>query len=228
MKMGEFIIGEKQYLSNYFSVGDNETLTAAVGVNPNNAAKNIIFVTKNGLIKKSKLSEYNMKRNTGALAIKLDSNDEIVSILIMEDERLGIMSRDGQFIMVATAPIKSIGRVTRGIIGMKLSTGDYVVSARVIPQNTTSIFSIASDGYGKSTNINEFNITGTNTKGVKIQKADNMCDFIAITSQADILINSNTTQIRIKYNDIPNLSRGAQGTKLIKLTNNYVIGISSL
>jgi len=228
MKMGEFTIGEKQYLANYFSVGDDETLTAAVGVNPNNAAKNIVFVTKNGLIKKSKLSEYNMKRNTGALAIKLDSNDEIVSILIMEDERLGIMSRDGQFIMVATAPIKSIGRVTRGIIGMKLSTGDYVVSARVIPKNTTSIFSIASDGYGKSTNINEFNTTGTNTKGVKIQKADNMCDFIAITSQADILINSNTTQIRIKYNDIPNLSRGAQGTKLIKLTNNYVIGISSL
>ena len=228
MKMGEFIVGEKQYLSNYFSIGDNETLTAAVGVNPNNAAKNIVFVTKNGLIKKSKLSEYNMKRNAGALAIKLDANDEIVSILIMEDERLGIMSRDGQFIMVATAPIKSIGRVTRGIIGMKLSTGDYVVSARAIPQNTTSIFSIASDGYGKSTNINEFNTTGTNTKGVKIQKADNMCDFIPITSQADILINSNTTQIRIKYNDIPNLSRGAQGTKLIKLTNNYVIGVASI
>lgn len=228
MKMGEFIVGEKQYLSNYFSIGDNETLTAAVGVNPNNAAKNIVFVTKNGLIKKSKLSEYNMKRNAGALAIKLDANDEIVSILIMEDERLGIMSRDGQFIMVATAPIKSIGRVTRGIIGMKLSTGDYVVGARAIPQNTTSIFSIASDGYGKSTNINEFNTTGTNTKGVKIQKADNMCDFIPITSQADILINSNTTQIRIKYNDIPNLSRGAQGTKLIKLTNNYVIGVASI
>ena len=228
MKMGEFIVGEKQYLANYFSVGDNETLTAAVGINPNNAAKNIVFVTKNGLIKKSKLSEYNMKRNAGALAIKLDSNDEIVSILIMEDERLGIMSREGQFIIVATAPIKSIGRVTRGIIGIKLSTGDYVVSARAIPKNTVSIFSIASDGYGKATSIDEFNTTGTNTKGVKIQKTDNMCDFIPITSQADILINSNTTQIRIKYSDIPILSRGTQGTKLIKLTNNYVIGISAL
>lgn len=228
MKIGEFTIGEKQFLSNYFSINSNEVLTTAVGVNPNTAGKNIIFVTKNGLIKKSKLSEYNMKRNAGAIALKLDPGDEIVSILIIDDERLGIMSRDGQFIMVATTPIRAIGRVARGIIGIKLSTGDYVVSARAIPQNTTSIFSIASDGYGKSTNINEFNITGTNTKGVKIQKADNMCDFIPINSQADILINSNTTQIRVKYNDIPNLSRGAQGTKLIKLTNNYVIGISSL
>ena len=146
----------------------------------------------------------------------------------MEEEKLGIMSRDGQFIIIATSPIKPIGRVTRGIIGMKLNTGDYVVSARAIPQNTTHIFSIASDGYGKSTSISDFNVTGTNTKGVKIQKADNMCDFMPITNQNDLLINSNTTQIRVKYSDVPILSRGAQGTKLIKLTNNYVIGISSL
>ena len=228
MKMGEFTVGEKQYLANYFSVGDDETLTAAVGVNPNNAAKNIVFVTKNGLIKKSKLSEYNMKRNVGALAIKLDNNDEIVSILILEDEKIGIMSKNGQFIMVATSPIKAIGRVTRGIIGMKLAAGDTVVAARAIPANTAQLFSIATDGYGKATSISEFNVTGTNTKGVKIQKAESMCDFIPVVSQSDILINSNTTQIRIKYNDIPNLSRGAQGTKLIKLINNYVIGVASI
>lgn len=227
MKMGEFIVGEKQYLSNFFTI-ENESFTAAVALNPKNTNKFIVFVTKNGLIKKSKLNEYNLKRNVGAAAIKLDNNDEIVSILIMEDERLGIMSRDGQFIIVDTAPIRSIGRVTRGIIGIKLSSGDYVVGARAIPQNTTHIFSIASDGYGKSTSINEFNITSTNTKGVKIQKADNLCDFMPINSQSDILINSNTTQIRIKYTDVPTLSRGAQGVKLIKLTNNYVIGISSL
>jgi len=228
MKMGKFTVGEKQYLANYFSIGDNETLTAAVGINPNNAAKNIVFVTKNGLIKKSKLSEYNMKRNVGALAIKLDTNDEIVSILILEDEKIGIMSKCGQFIMVATSPIKSIGRVTRGIIGMKLAAGDEIMTARTIPNNTTHLFSISTDGYGKSTSINEFSVTGTNTKGVKIQKAENMCDFIPIVTQSDILINSNTTQIRIKNSEIPIQSRGTIGVKLIKLINNNVIGISSL
>jgi len=228
LKMGDFTVGEKQYLSNYFSIGDTETLTAAVSLNPKNAAKFIVFVTRNGLIKKSRLSEYNMKRNVGAQAIKLDSADEIVSILIMEDDRLGIMSKSGQFIMVTTASIKPIGRVTRGIIGIKLNSGDYVVSARAIPKNTTHLFSISTDGYGKSTAISEFNITGTNTKGVKIQKSDSMSDFIPVISASDILINSNTTQIRIKSNEIPTLSRGTQGTKLIKLTNNKVIGISSL
>jgi len=228
MKMGEFNIGEKQYLSNYFSTNSNEILTAAVSLNPKNVSKFIIFITKNGLIKKSKLSEYNMKRNTGALALKLDSDDEIVSILFVENERIGIMSKSGQFIMVLTEPIKPIGRVTRGIIGMKLNVGDYVVSGRVIPQSTKEIFSISTDGYGKITSISEFNVTGTNTKGVKIQKSDDMCDFMPLNAQNDLLINSNTTQIRIKYTDIPTLSRGAQGTKLIKLTTNYVIGISSL
>lgn len=228
MRMGEFVVGEKQYLSNFFSTNDTETFTAATSLNLKNQDKFIVFITRNGLIKKSKLSEYSMKRNVGAAALKLDAGDEIVSILILTDERIGIMSHTGQFIMVATTPIKSIGRVTRGIIGMKLNTGDYVVSARVIPSNTTHLFSISTDGYGKSTKISDFTITGTNTKGVKIQKADNMCDFTPIVSQSDILINSNTTQIRIKYNDVPILSRGTQGTKLIKLTNNYVIGISSL
>ena len=229
MKMGDFTIGDKQYLSNYFSIGNDETLTAAIGVNPRNAATYVLFTTKKGIIKKSKLSEYNMKRNVGAIAIKLDEGDEIVSILNIENEKLGIMSKSGQFIIVNTSPIKAIGRVTRGIIGMKLNKDDYVESARAIPSGTRYIFSISTDGYGKSTPIEDFNVTGTNTKGVKIQKSENMCDFIPIiNSTNDILINSNTTQIRIKYNDVPILSRGAQGVKLIKLTNNYVIGISSL
>lgn len=228
MRMGEFNVGEKQYLANYFSIGDNETLTAAVGINPNNAAKNIVFVTKNGLIKKSQLNEYNMKRNAAALAIKLDVNDEITSILLIENERIGIMSKSGQFIMVTTSNIKPISRVTRGIIGIKLGADDYVVSARAIPQNTTQLFSISEDGYGKITALSEFNVTGTNTKGVKIQKSEAMCDFIPLNSTSDILINSSTTQIRIKQNEIPILSRGAQGTKLIKLDKNYVIGISRI
>ena len=106
--------------------------------------------------------------------------------------------------------------------------GDYVTAAHIIPENTTSIFSISKDGYGKITKLNEFNVTGTNTKGIKIQKSDEMIDFLPISIEHELLINSTTTQIKININDVPQLSRGTQGTKLIKLTNNYVIGISSL
>ena len=228
LKMGEFIIGEKQYLSNFLSIADAETFTAAVSLNPKNQDKFIVFITKNGLIKKSRLADYNMKRNIGAAAIKLDEGDEIVAILLLTNEKIGIMSKTGQFIIVATSPIKSIGRVTRGIIGMRLNIKDSAVAAKVIPPDTKSIFSISKNGYGKITPLSEFNVTGTNTKGVKIQKAEDLVDFTPITSQSDLLINSTTTQIRIRLNDIPILSRGTMGSKLIKLTNNYVIGISTL
>ena len=224
MRMGAFNVGEKQYLSNFGIGGD---ITAAALVNAK-ADKHIIFITRNGIIKKSKLSEYNLKRSTGAQAIKLDDGDEIVSILFTDDERIGILSRDGQFIMIQSAPIKALGRLTRGIIGMKLNTGDYVVSARTIGPAAQYIFSITSDGYGKKTYLKEFNITSTNTKGVKIQKSDALCDFMAMSDESDILINSNTTQIRVKYTDIPIALRGTLGVKLMKLTDNYIIGISSL
>ena len=223
MNLGMFLIGEKQYLSNFGIGGD---VTAAALLNTKNLNKHIVFITKNGIIKKSRLSEYNLKRNTGAQALKLDDGDEIVSILFIEDERIGILSRDGQFIMIQSTPIKPLGRLTRGIIGMKLNTGDYVVSARAIGPAAEYIFSITSDGYGKKTSIKEFNITGTNTKGVKIQKSDALCDFITVNDETDILVNSSTTQIRVKHTDIPTISRGTLGVKLIKLTDNYVIGVS--
>ena len=225
MNLGAFNINEKQYLGNF---GISDDITAAALLNTKNANKHIVFITKKGIIKKSKLSEYNLKRNTGAQALKLDAGDEIASILFIDDENIGILSRDGQFIMIQSTPIKSLGRLTRGIIGMKLNVGDYVVCARAIPAGAQYIFSITSDGYGKMTSIKEFNITGTNTKGVKIQKSDALCDFIPIENDADVLVNSSTTQIRIKYTDIPITLRGAQGVRLIKLTNNEVIGISSL
>lgn len=224
MRMGAFNVGEKQYLSN-FGIGGDITAAALVDAKVD---KHIIFITRNGIIKKSKLSEYNLKRSTGAQAIKLDDGDEIVSILFTDDERIGILSRDGQFIMIQSAPIKALGRLTRGIIGMKLNAGDYVVSARVIGPAAQYIFSITSDGYGKKTYLKEFNITSTNTKGVKIQKSDALCDFMAMSDESDILINSNTTQIRVKYTDIPIALRGTLGVKLMKLTDNYIIGISSL
>lgn len=225
MNLGVFNIGEKQYLSNFNINGD---ITAAALVNKRDSDKNIVFITKNGLIKKSKMSEYNLKRSTGAQALKLDNNDEIVSILFIKDERIGILSRDGQFIMIESTPIRALGRIARGVIGIKLSSSDYVISARAINKDSNYLFSITSDGYGKLTSLSEFNVTNTNTKGTKIQRADNMCDFIPLSSSSDVLINSTTTQIRISYNDIPKLSRGAQGTKLIKLTTNKVVGISTL
>ena len=223
VKMGDFIIGEKQYLSNFVTTLPYEHIVAAAIVSKQDTKPYIIFITKNGILKKSELSEYNLKRNVGATAIKLDEGDEIVSIVFTNDDKIGIASKSGNFIMITTNDIRPIGRVARGICGMKLNEGDYVVSARAIPSNSIEIASITEDGYIKRTDFAEFHITGRATKGVKLQKTEVLCDFLPLVNNSDILIVSSMAQIRIKLLDIPQLGRGTQGVKSLKLAENSKI-----
>ena len=219
-KLGDFAMGEKQYLSNFVTILPYETIVAA---SLSRQKKYIVFLTKNGIIKKSEFSEYNLKRKAGAIAINLDKDDKIVSILFVDDEKIGITSKNGNFIMITTSDIRSIGRTARGVCGMKLDDGDQVVSAKIIPKETVELASVTEDGYIKRSAISEFRITGRATKGVKIQKGTNLCDFLPIVGSEDLLAVSSTSQIRIKLNDIPLLGRGAQGVKVMKLPQNSKI-----
>lgn len=218
-KMGEFIVNEKQYLFNFINLQPYEKIVAAAVTSKQNAKKYIVFITKNGILKKSELSEYNLKRNIGATAIKLDSGDMIVSALFLNEEKIGIMSRAGQFIMITTSDIRAIGRTARGVTGIKLNDGDEVAEATIIPNDTRELVTIAEDGYIKRSPMSEFRLTGRATKGVKIQNSSCLCSILPLSKEQDILINSSKAQIRLKLSDIPSLGRGAQGVKSIKLGN---------
>ena len=227
-KMGEFIVNEKQYLSNFISIQPFEKIVAAAVTSKQDAKKYIIFVTKNGIVKKSELSEYNLKRNVGATAIKLDANDKIVSVLFTNEEKIGIASRSGQFIMITTSDIRAIGRTARGVAGMKLNDGDTVVGAIIINDTTKEFVTVAEDGYIKRTARSEFRLTGRATKGVRIQNTDCLCSILSLNGDQDILVNSSKAQIRLKLSDIPLLGRGTQGVKSIKLSDkDYVIKLSN-
>ena len=222
-KLGDFAIGEKQYLTNFVTILPYERIVAAAVVSKQNTKKHIIFITKNGVIKKSCFSEYNLKRNVGAIAINLDKDDEIISILFVDEERIGIASKSGNFIMISTKDIRAIGRTARGVCGMKLDEGDVVVSAKVVPSETLEIGSVTEDGYIKRSLISDFRLTGRATKGIKVQKTTNLCDFLPIIDNADLLVSSSTSQIRVRLNDIPLLGRGTQGVKVLKLPQNSKI-----
>ena len=228
-KMSDFTINEKQYLYNFVNLLPYEHIVSAAICDKSRRKKYIIFSTKNGILKKSELDEYNLKRNTGATAIKLDNGDQIVSIILTDNDKIGIASAQGQFIMIKTDDIKPIGRVARGVIGMKLNEGDEVVSAKVIGTGVKEIASVSEDGYIKRSPISEFKLTGRATKGVKLQKVENLCDFLPLYNNNDILVVSSVAQIRLKLNDIPILGRGAQGVRAIKLAeNSKVMNLASL
>ena len=217
MKMGNFSIGEKQYLNTFVSFQPDEQVRASVILSKEQQTSNIVFITKNGILKKSSLSEYNLKRGNGAQALKLDEGDTIVSVLILRDENIGVLSHSGNFIMISTSDIRPIGRVARGVVGMKLNEGDYVVSARVILKETKEILSISEDGSAKRTLISEFGITGRATKGKSIQQSDKLCDFLPLTDDKEVLVVSDVSQIRLKIDEIPLLSRATMGVKVMKL-----------
>lgn len=223
LKMSELPVGEKIHTSGLISIHSYEEIRAATILSKKSEKKYIIFITKKGIMKKSLISEYNIKRSGGARAIELGENDEIVSILFTNEEPCGILTAEGNLLLTQTKDVRAIGRIAKGIRGIKLNDNDYVVSARPIPNSTKKIMSISGLGLSKKTDITEFTYTGKNTKGKKIQKiinSDFMVDFIPITTEKEILVVSSGAQLKVSLDEITNLSRGAQGSKTIKLKNN--------
>ena len=178
------------------------------------------------------LDEYNVKRAGGAKAIELAAGDEIINVLFVNEESIGILTAEGNLLLTTTNDVRAIGRVAKGIRGIKLNDGDYVVSAKVLPQNTKELLSITRKGLSKRTSFDEFIFTGKNTKGKKIQKItgdDLMADFFAVENESEILVVSSTAQLKVSVLEISSLGRGAQGSKTIKLKEtDRVISLSKI
>ena len=222
-------VGEKIAVEALLGISE-ERIVAIGSFNKRRASKNVVFFTKNGFVKKSELAEYNLKRSGSLRAINLDDNDEIASILFIDDEDVGIMTELGNFIRITTKDIRPIGRIAKGIRGIKLNEGDAVCCAYPIKSDTQYIISVTSSGLFKKTPISEFTVQGKNTKGAKIHKLtgkDIMADFIALGAETEILVASSKSCIKLSINDVPTLSRVAQGAKAIKMNDtDKIIGIS--
>ena len=207
----------------------NEQIKNLVFLNKTRQKSHIIFLTKKGILKKSQLSEYNIKRKGGVKALTLDSDDEIVSILFLDNERIGMLTARGQFVKCETKDIRAIGRIARGVKGISLNKDDYLVCANVLPDDTKEILTISEKGYIKRTSAKEITVTGRATKGSRIHKLndedDHLVCWAALVNETETIIVSSNAQIKINLNEVNLLSKGAQGTKSIKLSNSKVVGL---
>lgn len=220
---------EKIPIESLFMIEDNEKFCCVAAFDKNNRDKNILFFTEQGYIKKSLFEEYNTTRKTRVKALNLMPEDKIVKVLIMNDEKIGILASDGNFIITETKNINPIGRIARGIKGIKLNPNQKVVTARAITDDANEIISITKNGLAKRSLIKEFSVQGLNTKGVKLQNIqdDGIIDFDFISNETEILIATNNSCIKLNVNDIPLQSRATYGTKTIKLKSNAkVIGLT--
>lgn len=217
---GALPIGEKIAIESLFMIEQAERTCAMTTLTKNCNEKYIIFITKNGMLKKSELSEYNMKRGkAGIKALTLDPNDEICSVIFTDEDKIGIVTEMGNFLMCETKDIRPIGRVAKGVRGIKLNDGDAVASARVIPSSTKELISVSGEGKIKRTSIDEFSVQGRATKGTKIQKVNDcdwIADFMPISSEKEITIIATSSQIKLNIMDIALLSKNTLGTQGIK------------
>ena len=217
---------EKLSLESIFKIEENEFINNMSVISQDN--KFIAFITKKGLIKKSRLSDYRSKAN-GVRAIELMPDDEIRSTLILKNEKIGILTEKGYFLICETDDISPIGRVARGRKCISLGENDFVRQAAIIPEGTNEILFVTNAGYVKKINKNLIPIQGLNTKGKKVYKTEDgelMAGFL-VADNNEVIVNTTNTMVKLNLNDIPSLSLSAKGVISVKLNKNQkVIGLS--
>lgn len=217
---GDLQIEEKIAIESLVTMDSPENVCGMTAITKDSKEKYIIFVTKNGVLKKSEISEYNMKRSkTGIKALVLDEGDEISSVVFTNEEKIGILTEEGQFLVCESKLIRPIGRVSKGVIGIKLNAGDHVVSVKSIPIETKELVSVSGEGKIKRTSIEEFSVQGRATKGGKIQKVtdgDWMADFLPIQDEKELTIIATSSQIKLSTSSISLLSKNTSGAQSIK------------
>ena len=216
--------------STLFNLAADEFITNIISFNKHNNDKYIIFTTKNGLVKKSEISEYIQKRgkDNGMMGIKLKEDDEVINISFTTKDKLGILTKNGNFVIINTEKINAIGRIAMGVQGIKLNVGDEVIDAHLIPSDTKEIMSISSCGLSKRTSISEFGENSRATKGNIIQKLkdeDTMAAFLPIASETEVAIISAAGTIKIPISSIPCSGRNTIGVQAKNTTNDKITNL---
>ena len=213
MTLGDFKIGEK----NYLQLDEGEQLCAATLM----AYKDyVLFATRNGMVKKTLLSNFSVGRNSTVKSLTLTKGDTLISVCFLNKERIGILTKGGNFVIIKSEDVREVGRVAQGVKGITLKEGDEVVSVRAIPDSTVEILSATSNGDAKRTSITEYGVQGRATKGLKIQNGAQFGDFYPLTNESEILANGTATQLCLSISDIALSGRATQGVRLMKLKPN--------
>ena len=211
-----------QPLSNLINFEPDEKISAITSLNRKNDFQYVIFLTKNGLIKKTSIEEYkNIKRTTGIQAIKLKPGDSLIKVFFANEEEFMIITKHGLSIRFETKDISPIGRVASGVKAVKLIEDDEVLTGFPL-QKDSYIAVFAENGLGKMTYLNEYSSQARGGKGIYTYKTSsstgNLVGALNLLLTDDILILGKTNSICISAKDLPIISRASLGNVLIKDT----------
>ena len=194
------------------------------------------MATKNGLIKKTALSEYNSGKRTGLQGITLKEDDELIAVRLTDgQDNVVLVTREGLCITFDEKDVRPIGRVSQGVIGIRLNDNDCVIGMEsVITGGKATLLAITENGFGKRTELDEYRVQIRGGKGVityKITPKTGKLVGIRIASEDDdvMLITDTGTIIRINVKDISILGRATQGVTLMRTNDGgKVVSIETL
>ena len=187
--------------------------------------KFIVFITKNGMVKKTALSEYkDFKKKMGITALKLKEGDKIADIILANHENAILTTSKGMCINFSLDEVAPTSRVTVGVKGIALGADDCVTNINLITPDTTHIGVFYQDGLGKKVNIKEITPQKRGGKGMAIAKDKNVIGSVPLCNEDNVLITSNTKVICLPQSEIPEFGRTAVGNTLLK--NGNVISVT--
>ena len=191
------------------------------------------MATKNGLVKKTSLSEYMNIRKTGLQAINLREEDELIEVKVTDDNKeIILVTKQGQCIKFKETDVRTTGRTSMGVRGMNLSYDDEVVGMQLDTQGEQLLL-VSEYGLGKRTNIEEFGVQHRGGKGVKCykitEKTGNVVGAKAVHDDQEIMLITNEgIVIRIQVSDISILGRITSGVKLMNLDPSQDVVVASI
>jgi DNA gyrase subunit A len=186
----------------------------------------VVFATKQGIIKKTCLDAYKNVRAAGVRAIVINEGDEVVGVRLTNGKNEILMAnRNGRAVRFNEDQVRTMGRVSTGVIGMRLDDGDDEVVGMVCvndPQ-TETIMVVSENGYGKRSEVEDYRKTARGKKGVKTlavtEKTGRLVAIKVVTDENDLMIiNKSGVLIRLKVADVRVMGRATQGVRLINLT----------
>ena len=203
-------------ISSLIKINTDEHIIAISSLHRKTIPKFIIFITQNGIIKKSYLEEYfKTKRNTGIKALNLQEGDSLVKISFQDEEDLLLLSENGMSIRIKTSDIGAIGRVATGVKGMKLNEGDKVISAMPIHKESDYVAIFTKEGLCKKVELKEYSIQMRNGKGT-ITSLNKIAGAVMVDNDDNIAIFGRPNNLCIPVKEISLLSKKATGVKSIK------------
>jgi len=206
-------------LVNLLPVEKDEKISATLAIREFDEGHFIVMATKNGVIKKTKLTEYQNIRANGIIAIKIDDDDGLIGVVVSNGEQdIMLCASNGKAIRFSESDVRPMGRSTRGVTGMRMVKGERLISMTLVSDRAT-LLAVSENGFGKRTSVSEYNVQKRGGQGVFTLKTGGrngaMIGALLVLDEDQVMMMTDTGRlVRIKMDGVSVIGRNTQGVKL--------------